>query len=189
MISQISPISHCWSTLYSSTLHFTVSAMGFFQKEILVLNSVIFQLICKDNKAIFWMVLDLMFCPKMLEPTRICQNVSLQGEEQVWWDWIRTPVEWLTAQPPPLNNDAHHPPRVLIRHTDPWRAKQRSVLHRYSIGFSFSHMQSQCWGREGGVITFLPIRKSMKKKSQVVGLTVGTLLVLLQTSSPRYKKK
>lgn len=66
------------------------------------------------------------------------------------------------------------------------------VLHRYSIGCSFSLTQSQCLGKKekerGNHRRSCPSVNPWKTKYQVVGRTVGTLLVLLQTWLPGNKK-
>lgn len=68
--------------------------------------------------------------------------------------------------------------------------QQGSVLHRYSIGCSFSHVQSQCLGKTTKkIIVYGFSACRYMDECQVVGLTVGPLLVLLQMWSLWYLKK
>lgn len=76
----------------------------------------------------------------------------------------------------------------------PLQAEQGSTLHRYSIGCSLSHAQSQCLGerkkklknrktkeRKKEITEFLPVRISVKKKTSLVVDHCRSSVVELQT--------
>lgn len=94
-LARTSPTSHCYTTLLSM---------------VALLMQLFSHLICEGNKTIFWMVLALRHVGsvrKTLEPTGTCQQQPcLSSWDRVGW-MIRTPVEWLTVQPPLQTDDTH----------------------------------------------------------------------------------
>lgn len=143
----------------------------------------------KQYSGLLW-TRDINFVYRNNDVCRWSQGVSSR-ESRV--DWISAPIEWWRECS--LHNSCKtHPTTTTTTcqsHT-PHRAKQGSVLHRYSIGCSFSYMQSQCLGKKKKItllsVYVRPSEHPWNNKSHVLGLTVGTLLYYYKQDHHNIKK-